>query len=151
MRRRAALRVTRARAERFGVGAARGEAGRRLLTGDRRSARVGAGDAQATTPTRSVSAHIRGRPHGVTAVRFSLMTPSRLPNVLLGITLTTSPNHNTSRKRRQPKADSACYDRRNEHEQSQQCAPLSILPVKCLEIRTHRINRQPKMNVIRTT
>src|SRR5438128_12306666 len=39
-RRGVALRVTHARPERFGVGAARGEAGRRLLAGDRRIARL---------------------------------------------------------------------------------------------------------------
>ena len=62
-----------------------------------------------------------------------------------GISLSTSPNHNTSPKGRRPKAHRACDDCRDEHEQSPQCAPLSVLPVECFEIRTRRINRQPKM------
>ena len=72
----------------------------------------------------------------------SLVTPQRFAEgVTFGADLTcTGSAENlvrealgaTARKR---------YDRRNEHEQSPQCAPLSFLPVACFEIRTHRINR----------
>src|SRR2546422_7424746 len=44
-----------------------------------------AGDAQATTHTRSVSAHTRGRARSVTAVRFSLTTGS--PDTTTPLTL----------------------------------------------------------------